>query len=75
MYSVVDRLFAYKVMEFDDVRTAFIVDVFEKTAANFTKAVKYLIKNEKKNFDLVLYVGHLPFSSYGPLLKKSKPTH
>lgn len=77
VYSVVDGLFAYKVMEFDGVRTAFIVDVFEKTAANFIKAVKYLINSEKKNFDLVLYVGHLRFSSYGLIKfpRKYEPKH
>lgn len=77
VYSVVDGLFAYKVIEYDGVRTAFIIDVFEKSAANFTKAVKYLIKNEKKNFDIVLYVGHLRFSSYGliKIPRKYEPKH
>lgn len=77
VYSVVDGLFAYKVMEFDGVRTAFIIDVFEKSAKNFVKAVKYLIKNERKDFDLVLYVGHLQFSSYGLIKfpRKYEPKH
>jgi hypothetical protein len=77
VYSVVDGLFAYKVMEFNGVRTAFIIDVFEKSAANFIKAVKFLIKNEKKNFDLVLYVGHLRFASSGLIKfpRKYEPKH
>lgn len=64
-------------MEFDGVRTAFIIDVFEKSAKNFIKAVKYLLKNEKQNFDLVLYVGHLCFSSYGLIKfpRKYEPKH
>ena len=77
IYSVVEGLFAYKVMEFDGVRTAFIIDVFEKSAKSFVKAVKYLIKNEKKNFDLILYIGHLRFSSYGLIKfpRKYEPKH
>lgn len=76
-YSVVEGLFAYKVMEFDGVRTAFIIDVFEKSASNYIKAVKYLIKKEKKNFDLVLYIGHLSFSYYGLIKfpRKYEPKH
>ena len=76
-YSVVEGLFAYKVMEYEGVRTAFIVDIFEKSAKNFVKAVKYLFKNEKKNFDLILYVGHLTFGSYGLIKfpRKYEPKH
>ena len=76
-YSVVEGLFAYKVMEFDGVRTAFIIDVFGKSAKNFTKSIKYLFKNESKNFDLILYVGHLRFSSYGliKIPRKYEPKH
>jgi len=76
-YSVVDGLFAYKVMEYEGVRTAFIVDVFEKSAKNFVKSVKYLFKHEKKNFDLILYVGHLSFCSYGLIKfpRKYEPKH
>ncbi len=76
-YSVVEGLFAYKVMEYEGVRTAFIVDVFEKSAKSFVKAVKYLFKNEKKNFDLILYVGHLTFDSYGLIKfpRKFEPKH
>lgn len=76
-YSVVEGLFAYKVMEYEGVRTAFIVDVFVKSASSFVKAVKYLFKNEKKSFDLILYVGHLTFSSYGLIKfpRKFEPKH
>lgn len=76
-YAVVEGLFAYKVMNHDGVRTAFIVDVFEKSGKNFVKAVKYLLKNECKNFDLILYVGHLKFGSYGLIKfpRKYEPKH
>ena len=76
-YSVVEGLFAYKVMEYEGVRTAFIVDVFEKSPKSFVKAVKFLFKQEKKNFDLILYVGHLTFGSYGLIKfpRKFEPKH
>lgn len=57
--------FAYKVMEHEGVRTAFIIDIFDKSPKNFCKAVSHLLKHESKNFDLILYVGHLPFGCTG----------
>lgn len=50
--------FYYKVMEYKGVRTAFLIDVVEKSESNFCKAVSYILKNESKNFDLLMYVGH-----------------
>lgn len=57
--------FAYKVTSHEGVRTAFIIDVFDKSPKNFCKAVAQLIKHESGNFDLILYVGHLPFNCTG----------
>jgi hypothetical protein len=57
--------FVYKIMEYEGVRSAFLVDVFEKSAANFNKAVRYILKNHAKEFDILLYVGHLPFKWHG----------
>lgn len=50
--------FYYKIMEYKSVRTAFLIDVVGKSEQNFCKAVKYIVKNESKNFDLLMYVGH-----------------
>lgn len=50
--------FVYKIMIHEGIRTAFIVDVNPKTAKNFNKAVRYLLKHESSNFDLILYVGN-----------------
>lgn len=55
----------YKVKEHDGVRTAFILDVSPKSSRNFVDAVKYLLKNHSKEFDLVLYPGELPFGITG----------
>jgi hypothetical protein len=57
--------FVYKVMEYEGVRSAFLIDVFEKSAANFNRAVRYILKNHSKEFDILLYVGRLPFKCSG----------
>lgn len=62
-YSIVPDIaggFTYKVMEHEGVHTAFLIDVFEKSERNFKKAVKYIVRKEKQNFDILLYVGYLP---------------
>ena len=55
----------YRVMIHEGVRTAFIVDITEKSEKNYTLTVKEIIKLEKNNMDLILYVGNLPFKYYG----------
>ena len=57
--------FVYKLMEYEGVRSAFLVDVFEKSAANFNRAVKHILKNHAREFDILLYVGRLPFRCSG----------
>ena len=55
----------YAVIIHEGVRTAFIVDITEKSAYNFQKAVKEILKREKASMDLILYVGNLPFGNTG----------
>ena len=55
----------YKIMEYEGIRTAFLIDIYEKSQKNFFAAMKYLLENESKNFDLILYVGYLPFVNPG----------
>ncbi|GHV78808.1 hypothetical protein AGMMS49944_05990 [Spirochaetia bacterium] len=57
--------FVYKIMEHEGIKSAFLIDVFEKSAANFNKAVQYIIKNHGKEFDILLYAGYLPFKLHG----------
>lgn len=57
--------FVYKIMNYEGKQTAFIIDIYEKSQKAFCEAIKYLLKNERKNFDLILYVGNLPFSNPG----------
>lgn len=51
----------YKVQEFNNIKTAFIVDVFPLTKSNLELAVKNVYKTEKQ-IDLIAYFGFLPFT-------------
>lgn len=69
--------FTYKIMNYEGIRAAFLIDVFEKSPRNFCKAVKHIIQKESKNIDIVIYPGLLPFKLCG-LLKiphKFEPKH
>ena len=55
----------YRIMEHEGVRTAFIADISSKSPVAFNRAVSYLLKHESKKFDLILYVGYLPFNNTG----------
>ena len=57
--------FVYKIMEYEGVRAVFLIDVFTKSARNFISAIKYIINNHKKEFDIILYIGYLPYSCHG----------
>ena len=50
----------YKVQEFNNIKTAFIVDVFPLTKRNLELSVKNVYKSEKQ-IDLIAYFGFLPF--------------
>ena len=57
--------FVYRIMDYEGVKAAFLIDVFEKSPRNFCIAIKYIIKNHHKEFDILLYVGKLPFKFHG----------
>ena len=64
-------------MPFKGVRAAFLIDVTGKSAKHFNKAVKYIIKHNSEDFDVILYVGNLYFKNSG-LIKvpeKFAPKH
>lgn len=60
-----DLEFFYKIMPFDGVRAAFLIDVTGKSAKHFNQAVKYIMKHHRKEFDIILYVGNLYFKNSG----------
>ncbi|MCM1140544.1 MAG: GNAT family N-acetyltransferase [Roseburia sp.] len=55
----------YKITNHEGVRTAFIIDIDQKSPRNFNRAVRYLLRNHSKEFDLILYPGWLPFGNTG----------
>lgn len=55
--------FYYKIKEHEGVRTAFLIDVTEKSPKAFNKAVKHIVKNHSKEFDILLYPGYLKFKN------------
>jgi GNAT superfamily N-acetyltransferase len=57
--------FVYKIMDYNGVRAAFLIDVFEKSAKNFNAAIRHIIRRHHHEFDLLLYVGRLPFGLHG----------
>ena len=72
-----DLEFFYKCMPFRGVRAAFLIDVTGKSAKNFNRAVRYILKHNRNEFDVILYVGSLSISNFG-LIKvpeKYAPKH
>lgn len=51
----------YKIKVHEGVRTAFIIDLSEKSPKAFNKAVRHIVRNHAKEFDLLLYPGNLGF--------------
>ena len=60
-----DIHFTYKIENYGGVRTCFLIDVKSKSGKAFCGAVQYLLRHEQKKFDLIIYVGYLPFASTG----------
>lgn len=69
----------YKIKAHEGVRTAFLIDVIGKSEKKYCYAVQEILKKEKENFDLLLFVGHLPssFKKLGLLKipRKYEPKH
>lgn len=55
----------YKIKNHEGVKTAFLIDVTNKSPKNFINAVKHIVKNHSQEFDLLLYPGWLPFIRTG----------
>ena len=67
-YNIVndgDLEFFYKCMPFKGIRAAFLIDVTGKSANHFNQAVKYILKHNRNDFDVILYVGNLYFANSG----------
>lgn len=57
--------FVYKIMNYEGIRTAFLIDVAAKSPRNFNKAIRYIVKKHHSEFDILLYIGYLPFGRTG----------
>lgn len=73
--SINNNRFVYRIQEYLNVRAAFLIDVYSKSASHFSQAVNYIVKNEKNQFDIILYIGYLPFKYHGMIKvpKKYEP--
>lgn len=69
--------YSYRVKLHEGVRTAFLLDVYPMTKRNFETAVRKIYKAEKKDIDMILYVGNLPFTpiSLMTVPHKFEPKH
>lgn len=79
-YSIVKEgtlNFVYKIIEYEGIRTAFLIDVIGKSSKQYCKAINYIFSKEYANCDLIIYVGHLPFSNNGMVKvpRKYEPKH
>ncbi len=79
-YNIVrngDLEFFYKCMPFKGVRAAFLIDVTGKSAKHFNNAIKYILKHNRHEFDVILYVGNIYGSNTGLIKVPNKfaPKH
>lgn len=69
--QIKDFTFIYRILTKDGVKTAFLIDIDRVCPINLAAAVRHIIKMDSKNFDLIIYVGDLPFNAF-PLIKVPK---
>lgn len=67
----------YKVQVQEGARTAFLLDMHPMSKKMFDKVVRRIYKQEGRNIDLIMYVGHLPFKpcSLIAIPHKYEPKH
>jgi hypothetical protein len=66
-----DFCFVYKIILKDNIKTAFLLDLNVVNPYYLAEAVKYIIKKDNKNFDLLIYTGKLNFNAF-PLIRIPK---
>jgi hypothetical protein len=60
--------FVYRIIIYEGIRTAFLIDMNKVSHKALRTAVSYIRKTDANNFDLLMYVGRLPFNGL-PLIK------
>lgn len=71
LYKIVtldDFQFVYKIITYNNIRTAFLIDIDKISSFNIHCAVSYIRQKERRNFDLLMYIGYLPCRSL-PFIK------
>ena len=56
--------FAYRIERYENILTAYLIDVYPMTKDRFDYSVKYMIKNESM-IDAILFVGKIDFTPVG----------
>lgn len=51
----------YKIIDKQNIQTAFIIDIYPLTKSNFEKNVREIYKTEHYHIDMIIYVGNLHF--------------
>ena len=53
----------YRVMDYEGIKTAFLLDVYPLSKKNFDWTVRTIYKHcSTQSLDMIMYVGHLPFT-------------
>lgn len=67
----------YKIQVHEGVKTLFILDIYPISKKSFDKVVRTIYKKERKGIDMIMYVGHLPFTPLSLLTMphKYEPKH
>jgi hypothetical protein len=70
-----DFTFVYKIIPYNGIKTAFLMDVYPLNKKNFDKSVRSLFYKSRSDFEIALYVGYLHFcpSSMIKIPKKYEP--
>lgn len=75
--SLADFYFVYKIERYNQVETAFLLDIWPLKKSAFEMAVRCIYKKERKKIDMIIYVGKLPFTpvSLTPIPHCLEPKH
>lgn len=79
-YKVVkagEDYFSYKILVHEGVKSAFLIDCTDTSKRAFQQAISYIFKHHRHEFDVLLYVGILPFCPFNMLRipHKYEPKH
>ena len=52
----------WRITQFEGIKACFLIDLYPMSKYNFDKSVREMVKQERRNAGLFLYVGHLNFT-------------